>query len=96
MHMEPKPLLFPYLYDDLQIDDHIENESTSIFDIPQVRAKLANERTYQFDAAKAKTIVLRNRRRIKGIILRNEFARLYVQTETDCKWIAKTQIRHIY
>lgn len=107
--MEPKPLLFPFLYDVQEATDL--SESTSIYEAPilRERVKVAEESadaTVKSEDAgvvqealvhhNVRSIALKNRKLIQGIVLRNEFAKLLVETEDGPLWIAKSQIVQIY
>lgn len=111
--MEPKPLLFPFLYEGQEDAELLTDESTSIYDAPVLRerlkdkdveesaALLANTDTVDEPVSnvpkeKMKTIALKNRKLIQGVVLRNEFARLFVETEEGTIWIQKSQIAQIY
>lgn len=117
--MEPKPLLFPFLYEVQEASTFLsENESTSIYKAPvlrrasagvakelenhsdnnEVTIKEAREDATRNEQARGKiqSIALKNRKLIRGVVLRNEFARLLVETEDGPQWISKSQIMQIF
>ena len=105
--MQPKPLLFPFLYDVQEASDPL-TDSTSIYEAPILRervngqaeneehsGKIVDEKNAN-TVKKPSSIALRNRQLIQGVILRNEFAKLLVETKDGPIWIAKSQIVQIY
>lgn len=108
--MDPKPLLFPFLYD-VQEADELMSESTSIYDAPLLRDRLKEEsgksvasqepnetitQNAKRQNGKVRTIALKNRQLVQGVVLRNEIAKLLVETKDGPLWIAKSQIVEIY
>ena len=104
MDMDQKPLLFPFLYE-IQEGTELMSESTSIYDVPVLREKSKGvQKAVDNQVAesakkppeKIRSIALKNRKIVQGTILRNEFAKLLVETKDGPVWIAKSQIVQIY
>lgn len=102
-------MLFPFLYDVQEAADL--SESTSIYEAPMLRQRVEVAEESTASAVKSesedvvqkatvhhnvRSIALKNRKLIKGVVLRNEFAKLLVETEDGPLWIAKSQIVQIY